>query len=121
MNELKHEQSKGFKIDEEVYLDYTLTYQGETKIMEQDPLAIIYTGGTTGNPKGVVLSHQSIFWNAVNTIISWNLTKDDTTLNYMPMFHTGGLNALSIPLLLIGGKVVPANDYKPEAAVWKFN
>ncbi|MET3696313.1 fatty-acyl-CoA synthase [Bacillus oleivorans] len=83
---------------------------------ERDALAMIYTGGTTGKPKGVILSHQSILWNAMNTIISWNLTKDDTTLTVLPMFHTGGLNALTIPILLMGGKVVLAQLFTPEKA-----
>lgn len=84
---------------------------------EKDPLAIIYTGGTTGKPKGAVLSHQSILWNAVNTIISWDLKKDDCTLTSIPMFHTGGLNALSLPLLLAGGTVVLRSSFHPEEAV----
>ncbi|MDQ0153822.1 acyl-CoA synthetase [Robertmurraya andreesenii] len=88
---------------------------------EKDPLAIIYTGGTTGKPKGVVLSHQSIIWNAMNTIISWNLTNDDTTITYMPLFHTGGINALSLPILIAGGTVVIARDFKPEKAIYYLN
>ncbi|HWO75082.1 MAG TPA: long-chain fatty acid--CoA ligase [Bacillus sp. (in: firmicutes)] len=83
---------------------------------ERDALAMIYTGGTTGKPKGVILSHQSVLWNALNTIISWNLTKDDTTLTVLPMFHTGGLNALTIPILLMGGRVVLAQSFSPEKA-----
>ncbi|MDQ1001095.1 fatty-acyl-CoA synthase [Neobacillus niacini] len=84
---------------------------------EHDPLAIIYTGGTTGKPKGVVLSHQSIQWNAINTILSWNLSEEDVTINYMPMFHTGGLNALSLPLLMVGGTVVIADQYTGQKVV----
>lgn len=90
-------------------------------IHERDPLAIIYTGGTTGNPKGVVLSHRSIMWNGINTIISWNLTNDDTTLTYMPLFHTGGLNALSIPLLMAGGRVVIGREFIPAKAIQYIN
>lgn len=84
---------------------------------ENDPLAIIYTGGTTGKSKGVVLTHGNIGWNALNTIVSWNLTAEDITLTYLPMFHTGGLNALTIPILMIGGTVVLANDFNPEEAI----
>ncbi|MDQ0975430.1 fatty-acyl-CoA synthase [Neobacillus niacini] len=86
-------------------------------ISELDPLAMIYTGGTTGKPKGVVLSHQSIQWNAINTILSWNLTQEDVTINYMPMFHTGGLNALSLPILMIGGTVVLGYQYTGQKVV----
>ncbi|MBA4537952.1 long-chain fatty acid--CoA ligase [Bacillus aquiflavi] len=88
---------------------------------EHDPLALIYTGGTTGKPKGAVLSHRSIIWNGINTIVSWNLTERDTTLTYMPMFHTGGLNALSIPLLMTGGKVVIADQFDPYKAMIYLN
>ncbi|TFB13922.1 long-chain fatty acid--CoA ligase [Filobacillus milosensis] len=86
-------------------------------ISEKDPLAMVYTGGTTGKPKGAVLSHQSIFWNAINTIVSWNLTKEDCTLTTIPMFHTGGLNALTTPILLAGGTVVLRSTFDPEEAV----
>ncbi|EKN64508.1 AMP-dependent synthetase and ligase [Neobacillus bataviensis LMG 21833] len=94
-----------------------VSYSISEEISETDPLAMIYTGGTTGKPKGVVLSHQSILWNAINTILSWGLAEDDVTVNYMPMFHTGGLNALSIPLLMMGGTVVIGEPFLGEKAV----
>ncbi|MBO8157329.1 MAG: long-chain fatty acid--CoA ligase [Bacillaceae bacterium] len=84
---------------------------------ESDPLAMIYTGGTTGKPKGAVLTHRSILWNAINTIISWDLAREDTTLTSLPMFHTGGLNALTLPVLLAGGKVVINSYFDPEKAL----
>ena len=121
MKQLVHLQSINIKIDDEEYLDEVISPNAEVEITEQDPLAIIYTGGTTGKPKGVVLSHQSIMWNGLNTILSWNLTKEDTTLTYMPMFHTGGLNALTLPLLMIGGKVVIASAFKPTEAISYLN
>lgn len=89
----------------------------ETNVEEEDPLAMIYTGGTTGKPKGAVLSHRAIVWNSLSTIASWNLTNKDTTVTYLPLFHTGGLNALSIPILMAGGKVVLANDFTPDKAI----
>lgn len=87
------------------------------RITELDPLAIIYTGGTTGQPKGVVLSHQSIQWNAINTVLSWNLSEADVTINYMPLFHTGGLNALSLPILMTGGTVVIGDQFTGQKVV----
>ncbi len=116
MSEIPFLQSIYFEIDSEPYLEDSKLILSATQCSSLDPLAIIYTGGTTGKPKGVVLSHQSIFWNAINTITSWNLTNQDVTITYMPLFHTGGLNALSIPLLLIGGKVVLAREFRPEEA-----
>jgi fatty-acyl-CoA synthase len=90
-------------------------------ITDSDPLAIMYTGGTTGKPKGVVLSHQSILWNAINTILSWSLTDGDVTINYLPMFHTGGINALCIPILMIGGTVIIGDQFTGEKAVNSLN
>ncbi|MFF2176064.1 class I adenylate-forming enzyme family protein [Lysinibacillus sp. NPDC058147] len=86
-----------------------------------DPWLMIYTGGTTGKPKGVVLSFNSVNWNAINTIISWGLSDSDCTLNYMPLFHTGGLNALCIPLLMAGGTVVIGDKFEAENALKAIN
>ncbi|GAK13287.1 class I adenylate-forming enzyme family protein [Geomicrobium sp. JCM 19039] len=55
------------------------------------PWMMIYTGGTTGKPKGVVLSNRSIHTNAINTLTSWGLSSSDTTITVLPMFHTGGI------------------------------
>lgn len=92
------------------------TYERVTGDME-DPWAIIYTGGTTGQSKGAVLSHRAITWNSVNTVVSWGLTEHDVTALYMPMFHTGGLNALTMPVLHAGGKVVIGGDFHPVQAL----
>nr|WP_270180612.1 AMP-binding protein [Alkalihalobacillus sp. CinArs1] len=88
-----------------------------TEVTEDDPWMMIYTGGTTGKSKGAVLSYRSVNWNAFNTVMSWGLTQKETTLTYLPMFHTGGLNALSIPILMAGGTVIVADKFSPDAAI----
>jgi fatty-acyl-CoA synthase len=98
-----------------------MTSKKNTEITDSDPWLMIYTGGTTGKPKGVVLSHQSIKWNALNTISSWGLTNQEITLNYLPLFHTGGLNALSIPIIMNGGTVVIGDQFHAEEAVHYLN
>jgi len=82
-----------------------------------DPWLMIYTGGTTGKPKGVLLAHRAAWWNAMNTIVSWGLSDADITLNCMPMFHTGGINALTLPVLMAGGTVVLARQFDPVKTV----
>ncbi|WP_217588180.1 acyl-CoA synthetase [Lentibacillus saliphilus] len=106
-------------IIDHTYIDTIKTYEQREAVLiqENDPFIIIYTGGTTGIPKGVVLSHRTILWNAINTIISWGLSDEDTTLTTLPMFHTGGLNVFSLPLILVGGKVVLTADFEAEKAV----
>lgn len=93
----------------------------EPTLAVTEPWMLIYTGGTTGVPKGVVLSRQAVNWNALNTITSWGLSEKDTTINYMPLFHTGGLNALSIPLLMAGGTVVVGHQFDPIEALQATN
>lgn len=67
------------------------------------PWALVYTGGTTGLPKGAILTHGNVTWNSVNSVMSWGLTPQDRTMLNMPLFHTGGLNVLTAPLVHIGG------------------
>jgi len=76
-----------------------------------DPHLFLHTGGSTGLPKQVVLTHGGITWNAFNTIISWGLRPDDTTPMVFPMFHTGGWNVLTIPLFHMGGTVIISRDF----------
>lgn len=76
------------------------------EISLEDPHLILYTSGTTGRPKGAILTHGSITWNAINTQVGWDLHQDDVTLTHTPFFHTGGLNVLTSPLLHRGGTVV---------------
>ncbi len=70
------------------------------------PCKILYTSGTTGFPKGVVLTPKILFWNAINTSLSLNLQSSDVTVNFSPFFHTGGWNVLLTPFLHQGGTVV---------------
>lgn len=76
-----------------------------------DPWVICYTGGTTGIPKGAVLTHRSITANAVNTVISWGLTPDDVTILNSPLFHSGGLNVFTAPLVYNGGTSIVCREF----------
>jgi len=77
-----------------------------------DPCMIMYTSGTTGQPKGAVLSHGNITWNSINVLVDADLAGDEVTLVVAPLFHTAGLNMNCLPTLLKGGRVVlePAFD-----------
>ncbi len=79
-----------------------------------DPWVICYTGGSTGTPKGAVLTHGNILWNAINTVASWGLGANDRTLLDAPLFHTGGLNVFTTPLVWCGGASVVCPKFEPD-------
>jgi len=83
----------------------------------EDPHLILFTGGTTGLPKGAILSHRLIFWNSVNTIISWSLKPDDIQPLLFPLFHTGGWNVLLVPFYHLGAKTILMGDFNPEETI----
>ena len=83
----------------------------------EDPHLILFTGGTTGLPKGAILSHRLIFWNSINTILSWGLIAEDIQPLLFPLFHTGGWNVLLVPFYHLGAKTILMGDFNPEEAL----
>ena len=71
-----------------------------------DPALILYTSGTTGRPKGAVLTHGNITWNTVNQLAHVDVLSTDVALCAAPLFHVTGLGQVSMPTLLKGGTVV---------------
>lgn len=83
-------------------------------VSEEDALFILYTSGTTGQPKGAIYTYRMLFWNSINTSMSLQLTCDDHTINCMPSFHTGGWNVLLTPMLHRGATVGLIKKFDPE-------
>ncbi len=80
---------------------------------EEDVVALLFTGGTTGLPKAAQISYRMIAWNTLNTVIH-ELNRDDVTLTHTPLFHTGGLLVYTVPLLTLGGTVVLMRKWTPD-------
>lgn len=86
-------------------------------IEADDAYCILYTSGTTGRPKGAVLPHRQILWNAINTVISWGLSEQDVSPILTPMFHSGGLFVFLVPLFYAGGRIVMARSFDTDASL----
>jgi fatty-acyl-CoA synthase len=79
-----------------------------------DPHLILYTAGTTGRPKGAMLTHANEFWNSVNMTTPVGITPFDTTITTLPMFHSGGIGLYTVPTIHLGGRVVVIRSFEPE-------
>jgi len=82
-----------------------------------DPAAILYTSGTTGKPKGAVLSHGNLTWNAVNAIVDYDVTSAQVALMVSPLFHVASLGMGALPTLLKGGTLVLQPRFEPAAVL----
>jgi fatty-acyl-CoA synthase len=76
-----------------------------------DPMMIMYTAGTTGRPKGVLITHGMMLWNAVNIATPTGLNHDSLFYCVLPTFHIGGLNLYANPLLHLGGTNIIARQF----------
>lgn len=82
---------------------------------DQDSLAmILYTSGTTGTPKGAMITRRMIFWNSINTTMRLDLTQNDVHIAFLPFFHTGGWNVLVTPFLHRGAKTILLDKFCAE-------
>jgi fatty-acyl-CoA synthase len=80
-----------------------------------DPLLLVYTSGTTGRPKGAVLSQRALDCNAANSVHMHDMTARDHILTVLPMFHVGGLNIQTTPALKAGATVTLHDRFDPGA------
>ena len=79
------------------------------------PLLLCFTSGSTGQPKGVLLSHDALAANADASVDMHGLTADDRVLTTLPLFHVGGLNILTTPALRAGCTVTLHAKFDADA------
>ncbi len=83
-----------------------------------DLYCLLYTSGTTGAPKGVMVPHRMVAWNGYNTVACWGLSEDDVSPIFTPLYHAGGLGAFLLPIFVAGGTIVLHRGFDP-AEVWR--
>lgn len=99
-------------------LDSLLEGQDDTNIkadlLATDANVILFTGGTTGKAKGVVLSHENLFWNSLDEIIDTQMHEGDNTLLTTPLHHSAALNCWLLPHLYLGATATLLPKYTAE-------
>ncbi len=84
----------------------------------EDTYCLLYTSGTTGKPKGVMIPKRQLYWNGYNTAINWGLREDDVSPVFTPLYHAGGLAAFLIPIFCAGGTIVLHKSFD-TTEVWR--
>jgi fatty-acyl-CoA synthase len=82
-----------------------------------DPVLLVYTSGTSGRPKGVLLTQSALYWNAASSIAAHDLSSVDHVLTVLPTFHVGGLDIHTLPALHAGATVTLHRRFDPAAAL----
>jgi fatty-acyl-CoA synthase len=74
--------------------------------VDDDPLLLVYTSGTTGRPKGALLTHANCFWTNLSFDLATGVSGDDVVLQVLPQFHCGGWNVQALLAWWKGARVV---------------
>jgi fatty-acyl-CoA synthase len=86
-------------------------------LTHDDIAMVMYTSGTTGHPKGAIITHGMNFWNCVNLGIPALIGPDTVQFVVLPLFHTGGLNCYANPVLHAGGTILIMRTFDPGLAL----
>lgn len=110
-------QKNGFAHDYENFLSSGKSKEPEVDAGENDPCQIMYTSGTTGKPKGAVITHGNILWNLYNTISGREDQSGEISLIIGPMYHTAGLNNHFTIQVALGGTCILIKKFEPETVL----
>ncbi|HEX7416055.1 MAG TPA: long-chain fatty acid--CoA ligase [Smithellaceae bacterium] len=102
--------------DDPVFLEYVNSFPESEPLTEvsvdlNDPLFILYTSGTTGDPKGAVLTHQNTLFGAIHSLLGYGVNRSYKSLVVAPLFHIAALDAAVTPIIYAGGSVMISSFY----------
>ncbi len=97
---------------ESLLVESSSTPPAPAEIDENEAAALLYTSGTTGRPKGVMLTHRNLYLNAMNSICEFGITETDVYLHTLAQFHCNGWG-LPYAVTGMGGTHVIIEKFEP--------
>jgi fatty-acyl-CoA synthase len=107
------EKDLGDQLVDDGALEKAETFIPQSPPQENDPLILMYTSGTTGTPKGALLSHRNLLFGAIHSLLAYGLGPECRSLVVAPLFHIGALGASVTPVVYAGGSLVLEDFERP--------
>ncbi|MCJ7776504.1 MAG: long-chain fatty acid--CoA ligase [Desulfobulbaceae bacterium] len=110
-----HDGASSLAIDYENFLSEEECIAPASDICEDDQCQIMYTSGTTGSPKGAILTHGNVLWNLFNTVLGREDKTGERALIAGPLYHTAALNNHFTIQVALGGTSILVRKFEPES------
>jgi len=95
-------------------LQESLSDEPYSTVVEDDECQMLYTSGTTGRPKGAVITHGNVFWNLINTLLGREDKEGEVSLVCGPLYHAAALNNHFFTRVALAGTSIIVKYFDPE-------